>query len=94
MNIFIERAKRGAELLDRVAPGWFKKIDTSTLNMGDCWLCVLGQVYGGYVEGLWEIDKLNSVYHGFSLFSTDEPLWDDLKAAWLPEITERQASNL
>lgn len=45
------RAKAGAMLLDIVRPGWAQEIDLGSLDLGDCDVCVLGQLYGDYEEG-------------------------------------------
>lgn len=47
-----ERAERGAALLDREEPGWADRINLSTFDLGDGCLCVLGQVYSRYAEGI------------------------------------------
>lgn len=44
--------KRGAALLDGLDPNWATKIDLETLQMSVTCNCVLGQVFGGYEEGL------------------------------------------
>ncbi len=47
----ITSVKQGAELLDRINPGWFLAINTEELDLGDCDKCVLGQLYGEYTDG-------------------------------------------
>lgn len=52
---------RGAALLDKKKPGWWKQIVFKNLDMGDSCRCVLGQVYerdakparGDVVSGYW-----------------------------------------
>lgn len=44
-----ERVERGAAWLDVNYPGWHTKIDLSILDMGNCNMCVLGQVYTGVI---------------------------------------------
>jgi len=39
-----KRVRRGAALLDRVMPTWFKKINLDQLNLADCAACVCGQL--------------------------------------------------
>jgi hypothetical protein len=46
------RVARGAELLDRVRPGWAAKIAVDRLGMESCWRCLLGQLYGHYLDGV------------------------------------------
>lgn len=45
------RVGRGAELLDRLRPGWAAEIDVERLDVGDARHCPLGQLYGNYREG-------------------------------------------
>lgn len=92
-----EPANRGAELLDRIRPGWHNEIDLDTLEVSDFERCVLGQLYGNYGEGgdvifdsagiLW--DTSNSVHLGFNKvvhipeeLSTDG---DDARRAYIIE---------
>lgn len=49
MNTVKERVERGAAWLDTKYPGWHTKIDLSILDMGNCNMCVLGQVYTGVI---------------------------------------------
>lgn len=39
-----ERAERGAALLDKLMPSWFKKVDLDTLKLSSCTDCVCGQI--------------------------------------------------
>jgi hypothetical protein len=50
-----EAVARGVALLDEHMPGWELKIDVGTLDMGDCDVCVLGQLVGEYTEGLHQL---------------------------------------
>lgn len=44
-----ERVKLGEAWLDQHYPGWYKAIDLGTLELSSCNLCVLGQVWSGYI---------------------------------------------
>lgn len=46
------RVMRGVEALDTVSPEWWTHINLWTLNLKNCRLCVLGQLYGNYMNGL------------------------------------------
>ena len=48
----LERARRGAALLDEKRPGWREDVDLRSLDQASCSRCVLGQVFGRYAEGL------------------------------------------
>jgi len=55
------RIERGAALLDTAAPGWEGKIDLNTLDLSSGWYCVVGQVYGDYIDGLAELKMIRSM---------------------------------
>lgn len=46
------RVTRGAAWLDRIRPGWAQRIDQSRLNLASGNLCVLGQIFGDFSNGL------------------------------------------
>lgn len=96
-------AARGAKFLDRIQRRWFKNLDPQKLIMEDCGACVMGLLYGSYLEGLqkvWFIGNEERVlrramYHGFIFFEPD-PGWgvtrkaySVLDAAWRDEIAAR-----
>lgn len=45
-----ERVARGAKWLDKVLPGWARKVTISTLNLGNPNECVLGQLAPAFVK--------------------------------------------
>lgn len=49
MSEIAVRVARGAAWLDEKYPGWWAKIDLSTLDLSRCTQCVLGQVYTGVI---------------------------------------------
>lgn len=83
-----EAVQRGARWLDRNSPGWYNKINTNTLLMSSCALCVLGQIgfYNNFCSSL-----------GFDLCDSDYQLneesrdyaWNKLRDLWLEEIRGR-----
>lgn len=52
-NIVEERkaTAKGARLLDKILPGWYKQINLGKLQMDNGSLCMLGQLFGRGVEG-------------------------------------------
>lgn len=78
-----QRAARGAALLDQVVPAWFFRIDLETLNIRNRFLCILGQLFGDYLDGRsWLFGDVHpeqpglAAQYGFTL-STEEYLDDD-----------------
>lgn len=46
------RARRGAAYLDEADPGWHTRLSPATLELADGARCVLGQLHGGFRDGL------------------------------------------
>lgn len=42
----IDQIKAAAKALDEARPGWYKKVNLTTLKLESCDECILGQVYG------------------------------------------------
>lgn len=95
-ELAIERARRGAELLDRKMPDWANRIDLDNLDMGSCTSCVIGQALGCFgpaaVEGLgldWY--SHDDAWHGFTGGPISESVpYGDLEAAWAAEVRRRR----
>lgn len=49
------RVAAGIALLDARRPGWEQQIDLGRLNIGSPKLCVLGQLYGLYSDGVCRV---------------------------------------
>lgn len=67
-----EEVKAGMELLDQEVPGWREKIDLDSLDLSDCYECILGQVFGHFNEGrrmIAEVDNDPGKY-GFDCHPT------------------------
>lgn len=98
------RAARGASWLDEADPGWAGRVDPDMLALADGRCCVLGQLHGGFRQGLgrsslWQLGSapranLSPVSYGF-LCVQDVPAeaqardYDLLTAAWEAEIARR-----
>lgn len=89
---------RGAAVLDRVEPLWFRKI-TRPLAMETLDRCVLGQVFGGYGSGMDALfsDLLSPAIaavactHGFDVKAIGgERPYAELAELWEDEIEIRQ----
>ncbi len=53
------RVARGAAYLDTIDPGWYRHVDPDRLELADGALCVLGQRYGAFFQGLTRAGLLN-----------------------------------
>jgi hypothetical protein len=95
-----DRVARGAALLDEKRPGWAAEIDLDDLEMGSCFSCVLGQLFGEFADGADElfpddwVASEEDVRHGFdapaNLASWEaNGLYESMDAAWSLEIRRR-----
>lgn len=98
-------ARRGAEFLDEVLPGWAEHIDVYTLNMHHNNDCILGQLYGSFADGAifvvnsrgkdtaalgFECDELSDeVRFKSNLNLTTPELYNILQSCWECELDER-----
>lgn len=80
MKSISERVAAGMRFLDARDPGWLDKVDANTLDVGSCDLCVLGQIYGHYNLGLYELKVRSEVTLGFA--SDDEDEYAELTKSW------------
>lgn len=46
------KVSRGMKLLDKMYPRWEAEINLATLDLNSCEVYILGQLYGGYQDGL------------------------------------------
>lgn len=96
------RAYAGAIVLDRVRPGWAQDINLKKLDLADCEVCVLGQLYGSFMEGAHQLfggqAQRVSAECGFDINyrttrsgrSVREVTYSKLTEAWKREIKKRQ----
>lgn len=57
-----ERVQRGAAFLDRIYPGWYRKISPSSLNLYNNDRCVLGQLFGAFGDGMGRVNMEADTY--------------------------------
>lgn len=77
MTDFATQINAGIKLLDSTTPGWREKIDLDQLDLGSCSVCVLGQVFGDYDEGIDQLG-VSGYDYGFNTMSN----MPALTAAW------------
>ena len=95
MDDLAQRVARGASWLDVKHPGWSAKIDPALLYMGECSMCIIGQLYGSfnvqtYAEG-GVLRGIDPVVYGFQLPAgeDDSQNWDALGSLWRAAIAQR-----
>lgn len=99
MEQILRYVSNGAQLLDRIMPDWFTKINCANLDISSDCQCVLGQLFGLYVVGrdILHFDVYASRDHGFTLLRDHWPVpatFEDLNAAWRDEIGKRRVASL
>lgn len=87
------RVLRGAELLDEQHAGWALKIDTAKLDLGCCYQCILGQLYGVFSDGLvalnLEDDDADADYTDLGLDGEKVEMYPILDELWKEQIQQR-----
>jgi len=80
MTDYTAKVESGIALLDaHFGKGvWRKDIDLDSLDLGDCGVCVLGQLFGDYSTGLDALDIGSGYSYGFDTSGSMR----DLTAAW------------
>src|SRR5881392_3240158 len=89
----VKEVAAGAKLLDETLPGWAKSIDLDYFRISSGYSCVLGQIYGEYIEGWYRLkqeaglpeDEEGETY-GFDSSSSNDIAYRDLQEAWVLEI--------
>lgn len=89
-------AEYGAALLDEKLPGWAADISLITLNIGDCWYCVLGQLFNDYSDGVDGLSIESPVAYGFAPPNLPGHMYgtynDTLTEAWRAQVERRTAA--
>lgn len=76
MSDVVDRVARGAAWLDEKYPAWFEGIDLSTLDLGNCTRCVLGQVYTGVIPAAEQGQVLAQAIAQVTAGCTDTEAWE------------------
>lgn len=78
---YAAKVAEGVKFLDENASSdWRSEIDLDNLRLESCEVCVLGQIFGQYEDGLSElgIDSYEATGYGFSTNGS----WQELTQAW------------
>ena len=57
------RVELGSKLLDKISPGWDRKIDLGSLDIAHPYCCILCQVYGSFQAGLEQLECEEQFHH-------------------------------
>ena len=86
---------QGAGILDRIKSGWETQIKPRRLNIASAPHCILGQLYGGYSNGLETLrragvlEPASSLGFAYGATLVDAITSDELTAAWRRLIRAR-----
>lgn len=75
------KVAQGVQLLDQNVPNWRDKINVDNLDLGSCSICVLGQVFGDYNDGLNALG-VDGYDYGFNTTGS----YASLKEAWVEAL--------
>lgn len=89
--MFENEIKAGAAYLDRVRPGWEHYIDLELLDMDHMNNCVIGQVFGNYLDWLLRVGSMADEVKELGFFGSVS--WVELGEEWRVFITERLNTN-
>lgn len=89
------RVTFGARHLDRVRPGWEKKVDLNTLEIANKRRCVIGQLVGDFDRSdSLGIPSSHEAAKKFGVVSPDDgELYPYLNEAWRNEIEVRRGAD-
>lgn len=101
-----DRVQRGAALLDEKQPDWYMMVCVESLELGDCYKCVLGQLIGDYYDGrdwLFPEKRIQQAgTHGFCMLTNESmqpdddwrlAFWRDLTSEWERAIVIRRENR-
>lgn len=86
MTDYKSAVKAGVQFLDSKKPGWRDLIDVETLDLAECDVCILGQIFGDYSDGKAKLglDSVEAEKYGFN---TDYSM-SELTKAWTSALGE------
>jgi hypothetical protein len=97
-RVVLARVRKGIELLkEKHGDDWVEKIDLRKLKLSNSSCCVLGQLYGKYENGCYQIWGRGTsrsdqpVEHGFMAHDWrmyNQESWLELQRAWVQELRE------
>lgn len=80
------RVHKGIEFLNQKNPGWHQRIDTDKLDINSIHSCILGQLYGSYMDGIYELwpeGDNDAKEYGLTLWGVDlSSDFDTLTRLW------------
>lgn len=94
------RVARGAQLLDREVPTWFREVNVDQLDIMCPDRCIIGQLFGGFTDGVEALELRAGTVAGDYGFDLDlnastqdeeEEERDWLNRTWIDVILARRA---
>lgn len=102
--MYAQQIKKWMRFLDLKRPGWLKRIKITKLDMDDPKLCILGQEFGDYHDGLdalgifenegsYDEDPRRWPEYGLDSATATDPDNAKLDAEWKAAIRKRRAED-
>ena len=83
-----KRVEAGVAFLNVVKPNWLKKIDVEKLDLGNKKVCMLGELYGYYDDGISTLGLENKTSATNLGFYGSKRGYKVLTAAWKNKIAK------
>ena len=88
------RVQRGAAILDRLVPFWYKRIDLGRLDLSGCSNCIIGHLFESYTAGSQALCRGADYEYGFDvplIYELDARMmaYQKLQRYWIEEINLR-----
>ena len=84
----LECVTRGAEMLDRQRPEWYREIDMARLNIASGKDCICGQLFGDYGVGARELGVTGEPHNYGFTGGAFRPI-PELNEAWREAVANR-----
>jgi hypothetical protein len=84
---YADKVRAGIALLDEQVPDWAARIDPVLLDVQHCSWCVLGQLFGDYLDGVDSLvqvgsSSLDGTTYGFEADGFDDDNPDSVRAGY------------
>jgi len=93
----VEKLKRqvelGAAFLNVVNPNWFKEINPKELNMASAKVCILGELYGNYHNGVKELRLRDEMPENMGFHADHKGRYLILNKFWKSKVRALRRKN-
>lgn len=86
-----KKVSAGVAFLDVVRPGWYKEINTKELDLAESNVCMLGEIYGSYLDGKSELGLQSTSAESLGFYidaASGKGMYDYLTKSWKQRIAK------